>query len=475
MSVGIILAGCTVGPDFKTPAPPPVEGYTETPVAPVTASASGPGGAAQHLNEGADIIDDWWQLYRSPDLDAAVTQAIAGSPNLAAARATLRQAHEAVNAAAGAFYPQIDANAGLSRQRASFVPFGENLSIPDFTLYTIGGAVSYPLDIFGGNKRLYEEEKALESVQEQELHAAQLTLTGDTVTEAITIAEASEELNAVNDIIKSDEDNIRLLNTAITAGELAKEGPEILAALSQLASDRNLAPPLLQQRDAARHALTALLGKLPAQWAPPDFDFTKLQLPTELPVALPSTLVAHRPDILVAEARLHAASAAVGVASARLLPNFSLSGALSFNSLTPEKLFDPIGLIYNFGAQVATPLFAGGTLTAQKREAVAFLEASDAQYQQVVVDSFRQVADVLRALGHDADLTEGQQRALEAAQRSLASARAGLRAGAVGYLQVLDATRQYQQARIGYVRAAAQRYRDTAQLFVAMGAGWWHT
>jgi NodT family efflux transporter outer membrane factor (OMF) lipoprotein len=469
-----LLAGCTQGPDFTPPAPPADAGYTAEPLAPETAAATGAGGAAQHFQPGADIAADWWRLYQSPDLDAVIKAALDGSPSLAAARATLRQAHQAVVAANGALLPQVNATASIAREKVSLIQFGEQQSVPAFTLYSVGADVQYALDIFGAERRTVEAQAAQEEVQRDELSAAYLTLTGNAVGTAVTIAATSEEMRAVDDIIGADEQNLKLLDLSVRGGRIGAESPEYLSAATQLANDRNLLPPLRQRLDQAGHALAALTGRGPAGWTAPAFDFTALSLPTALPVSLPAALVNQRPDILAASAQLHAASAEIGVAAAHLLPDVTLSAAFSYNALSPDKLFSPVGILNDVAGQVAAPLFHGGTLTAQKRAAEAGYDVAEAQYRQIVLDALRQVADVLRGLDHDATLTQGEERAVASAQRSLDSARRSLSAGASGYTQVLDATRQYQEARIGYVRAVAQRYQDTAQLFVALGGGWWH-
>jgi NodT family efflux transporter outer membrane factor (OMF) lipoprotein len=469
-----LLAGCTQGPDFTPPTPPTQNGYTAEPATAETVATAGPGGVAQHFEPGAEIAGDWWHLFGSPDLDAVIKAAIENSPTLAQARATLRQAHEAVRAANGALLPQVDASAGLSRDKVSLIQFGEKLSAPAFTLYSVGATVQYSLDIFGAEHRTVEAEAALEEMERDELSAAYLTLTGNAVATTVTIASTREEIRAVEDIISADEQNLHLVDLAVRAGSMGAESPEYLSAVTQLANDRNLLPPLRQALDQASHALAVLTGRAPADWAAPSFDFSGLTLPTTLPVSLPASLVEQRPDILAASADLHSSSAQIGVAAAHLLPNVTISAGFTYNALTPNQLFSPIGILNDVAGGVTAPLFHGGTLAAQKRAAEAAYDAADARYRQTVLEALRQVADVLRGLDHDAMLTQGEERAVAAAERGLDSARRSLRAGAGGYTPVLDATRQYQEARIGYVHAIAQRYQDTAQLFVAMGGGWWH-
>src|SRR6185437_1710913 len=237
-------------------------------------------------------------------------------------------------------------------------------------------------------------------------------------------------------------------------------------------SDRTLLPPVRQQLNLAASALSVIVGKAPADWAPPELDLDDLSLPNELPLTLPSELVHQRPDVLLSEARLHAASAEIGVATAELYPNITLSAALGQEALTPGHLFLPMSSIWNLAGTLAAPIFEGGALEAQKHGAESGFDAALANYEQTVLQSFSQMADVLHALAHDAELVREERRALAAADSSLRLTRATFAFGNVSLLQVLDAKRQYEQASLGLIGAQAQRYRDTIQLFVAMGGGW---
>jgi NodT family efflux transporter outer membrane factor (OMF) lipoprotein len=248
---------------------------------------------------------------------------------------------------------------------------------------------------------------------------------------------------------------------------------DVVTAESQLAADETQLPGLDQQLSVARHALAVLLGRAPGDWSPPDFDLAALTLPGQLPVSLPSELVHQRPDIQAAEARLHTASAQIGVATAQLYPSITLSGSVGAAGLDGGHLFDPAGLVWSIAAGLTQPIFDGGTRLAERRAALALFKAAAADYRQTVLQAFGQVADILQALTHDADLLAAQQHALDLASEAVRLQRANYANGGTGILALLDSQRQYQQARLGYVRAEAQRYQDTIQLLVAMGGGWW--
>jgi NodT family efflux transporter outer membrane factor (OMF) lipoprotein len=246
---------------------------------------------------------------------------------------------------------------------------------------------------------------------------------------------------------------------------------DVLTAESQLATDEALLPPFRQQFAVARHALTVLTGRVPGQWIPPDFSLKQLKLPKQLPISLPSELAHRRPDILAAEAQLHAATAALGIATANLYPQITLTATGGWQSMPAEALFARSNTVWSLISGLTAPLFNGGTLRAERRAAVDELRASAARYQEVVLESFGQVADVLDQLTHDAELVAAQSNALATATSNVQLARVSYSAGNSGILQLIDAQRQRLDAQVGVLRAESQQYLDTTQLFLALGGG----
>jgi NodT family efflux transporter outer membrane factor (OMF) lipoprotein len=470
-----------VGPEFAPPRPPEVKDYTSAALPGVL--TPGNGEAEQHLLTGQAISAEWWALFESPVLNQVIEQAIAGNRTLAAAKATLAQAQQAVLQARGAFYPQLDFATNVQRQQASgsrSAGSANSSGSPPITLYSLGPTVSYAPDVFGGTRRRVEQQEALAENQGYQVAAAYLTLTGNAVSQAINIASARMQLSAAEDIIAQDEHDLDLVRQKYEAGKVAQS--DILTAESQLANDRTLLPPLRQQLSMARHALSVLVGQFPDEWtptntptwSPPDFELTEFKLPEELPISVPSALVRQRPDILATEAQLHAASAEVGVTVAQMYPSITLSASAGLDSLSANTLFQGSSLIWGLASGLSAPIFHGGTLEAQRQAAIDAFQASLATYQQTVLQGFGQVADTLRALQHDSELVDTERRALDTSSASLALQRLIYEAGKSDLLSLLTAERAYQQARMGYARAQAQRYLDTAQLFVALGGGWWN-
>jgi NodT family efflux transporter outer membrane factor (OMF) lipoprotein len=212
------------------------------------------------------------------------------------------------------------------------------------------------------------------------------------------------------------------------------------------------------------------MGTTPAEARIPTLDLAQIALPAELPLAVPSELAHRRPDILSAESQLRAATAALGVAEANLYPHVTLTASTSQQSVDADRLFDRAKNAWGLTGGLVAPLLDGGTLRAEKRAAGAALKASAANYEQTVLSAFVQVADALQALTEDAEQLRAQSAAQATARETAELTRRAYEEGEIGVIQVLDAERRYQQARLGYVRALAARYRDTAQFFLAVGA-----
>lgn len=254
-------------------------------------------------------------------------------------------------------------------------------------------------------------------------------------------------------------------------------GLDVLTAESQLASDRALLPPLQQQESAARHALAILAGQLPAAGAAGaaaasggdvDFDFSTLALPSDLPLTLPSAVLRRRPDLQAAEGRLHAASAAIGIAAAQLYPDLTVSAALRASAVG-GPLFSGAQRAWQLAADAVAPLFNGGQLRAQREAATYAYAVQLGSYRNSVLLALGEVADTLQALANDAALLDAQRRALEAARATLDLTQQSFQAGQASFLQVLEAQRLFQQARLGHARALSQRYGDSLQLLLALG------
>ena len=463
LACALSLGGCAVGPHFARPVAPAATRYTQDTL---RAEGASQNHSLQHVALGAETQGNWWALFHSDAINQLVTQALDHNRSLSAAMATLAQAQELAMARAGSQYPQVDLAGGSGRQQYGKEFLGP-IGIQPFTYFAIGPTVSYMLDYTGGVARGVERQYALAEAEQHQRDAAYLTVTGQAVMQTLTIASVRAQIDTVETILLQDRDNLRLVQSAFDNGSVTRE--DVVSAQSQIANDMTLLPPLRQDLAKAHHALSVVLGRAPANELPEDVDLSQIALPMEVPVSLPSELAHRRPDILAAEARLHAATSAVGVAQSNLYPKIQLSASVAQQSLKADQLFDRANNAWSIAAGLTAPIFDGGTLRAEKRAAVDAMRASAASYEQTVLEAFAQVADLLEGLDHDAEQLDAQDHAQHAALSSLELARISYKEGNAGVLQVLDAERSYQQARLGYVRAVAQRYLDTVQLFLALG------
>ncbi|WP_063534224.1 efflux transporter outer membrane subunit [Burkholderia sp. MSMB1589WGS] len=462
-----LVAGCAVGPDFVRPARPSVAGYVPDDAARTRFAASG---ATQTLAPDAPFPDAWWRLFGSRKIDAAVDDAFAGSPTLARAQATLARSEHELIAGAGVFYPQADAQAGASRQRYVPLRTGANLPASIFNLFTLSTTVSYALDIWGGERRNVEGLAAQADAQRHALAAARLTLAANVVNTMIARAAYADEIAVTRELIALTDEQIRLTRAQVNAGASAYSAVLSLEA-ARASLDASL-PALEQKTGEADDLLATLAGRYPAERAPPELSLAEIALPAELPQTVPSELVRRRPDILQAEAALHAASANIGVATAALFPGVTLSASGGFDATRASALFGAAGKTWSVGASITAPLFHGGALWYQRKAAIDAFDESSAAYRQTVLSAFAQVADTLRALDHDAAALDAQSRATDAAREALRLVTIEFETGAAGYLQVLVADQQYRQARLAWVQASAQRLQDTVALYAALGGGW---
>ena len=465
-------AACAVGPDYHAPDVPAVGIYTERPQPERTEAAPVRGGEAQRFEVGGKISAEWWTLFGSPELDGLMRTALSGHPSLAAAQAALRQAEENLNAQYAVLYPSVDASVGAKRQRITGASFG-NPAIPSsvFNLYNASVNVSYAIDVAGGARRELEALQAGIDFQRFQIEATYLSLTGNIATTAFREASLREQIRATRDIVNSQERQLQLVEKQFELGAISRS--DVLAQRAQLAQTRANLPPLEKALAQTRNQLAVLIGKFPDEARLPELNLSAFQLPQTLPVSLPSDLVRQRPDIRAAETVMHQTNARIGVAQALMFPQLTLSGSYGTAATAAHSVFDPGTQIWNIGASLLQPIFHAGQLQARKRGAQAAYDEAFAQYRQTVLGAFQNVADVLFALEFDAVALKAQADAEAAARESLEMTIKQLQFGSASQLALLNAQRQYEQAKIGLVQAQAARYADTAALFQALGGGWW--
>ena len=463
------LVGCTLAPRYSLPAVH-TDSYTRAPSPHATVSAVGPAGQAQRFAYGAALPVKWWRQFESPKLDALIRQALRNNPGLVQEQARLREARAAMAAAAGIFYPQVSGNLAASRQKTSAASSGGSFPGRIYSLYSGGLAVSYYPDFFGVNRLVYKGERAQVDYRRYELDAARLTLIGNVVSAAISAASVRAQIVASRSIIAREKKLLKLTETQYRFG--AVPYLSVLTQRGSVASSEAALPSLEQQWAVYRHELAILVGELPAQWPDHSPRLDEVRLPARIPVSLPSTLLQQRPDIRAAQAQLRYADVEIGIAKAQMYPTVTLTAQFGQESTAPGAIIHAASNIWSLAGDLVMPIFAGGTLEAQKREAVASYDATVAAYRQTVLGAFQQVANALRALEHDAQTLRAEQHALAATGAALRVAETSYRDGAVDYLSLLTAEVQNSNARLSYIQAQSQRYLDTVSLFVALGGSW---
>ena len=488
-------AGCAVGPSYHRPEAPANAGYAPVPLPQSSASAPVHGGEAQRLMGGRDIPFEWWELFKSPVLNALVERAFRANPTISSAQAALVHAQELVYAQQGYFFPTVAANYAFQRTKiAGNVTVddspgtqgnGDNLNPPLLDLnhfphtaplyydyHTAQLTVGFVPDVFGANWRQVEALAAQTEAQQFALEATYITLASNVVAAAIQEAALRAQIEATRQIIAADEKSVGVLRDQFRLGYAM--GIDVAAQETALAQARATLPPLEEQFEQTRDLIRALVGQLPNQDVAETFELDALQLPPELPVSLPARIIEQRPDVRAAEAQLHAANAQVGVAVAAMLPQISITGAYGGNADQFAWMFRKGGPFWSLVGGVTQPIFEGGTLLHRKRAADQALKQAAAQYQSSVLTAFQNVADTLHASLSDADALAANVRAENAAKVTYDLTRRQMEVGYVNYLILLNAETTYQQALILRVQAQATRYGDTVALFQALGGGWWN-
>ena len=477
IAVGVLIAGltaCAVGPNFKRPAPPQATTYGSAPMAGKTASTERVGGDSQRFVAGMDIPSEWWTLFKSVALDQMVEQALKANPNVGAAQAALRQAHELYLAQRTSFLPNIQGGVTGDSSEFPAATLTSPIVAPSnvYTLFTAQLTLSYTPDIFGATRRAVEMSKAQEAGTRFQLEATYLTLSSNVVATAVQEGSLRGQIAATKRLLELQHqltDKVQKQRALGTVSDL-----DVLAQQSLEAQTAETLPPLQKQLDQTRDALSALLGRLPSEEPADTFQLADLTLPADLPVSLPSKLIEQRPDVRLAEENLHAASAAVGIAIADMLPQFTINGDLGSSALKLQSLFSSYTQFWDAGASLTQTLFDAGALLHKKRAADAALDQAGAQYRGAVLLACQNVADTLHALAADADALRAGAEAERAAKKTFELAMRQRELGTIPLIAVLNAELAYQQAELVFVQAEANRYADTAGLFQALGGGWWN-
>ncbi|WP_208979409.1 efflux transporter outer membrane subunit [Pseudovibrio axinellae] len=469
------LSACMVGPNFERPELSPEAKFTrDDPGA--TVSANTVAGASQSFSTHRDVPGEWWELFQSQPLNTFVSLAVANSPSLAQSEAALRQAQETAYAAGGALYPTVTGLADFNRQKFAIGGGGAGQIIanisPIFSMYSASLAISYTLDIWGGVRRNIESQVADVQYAQFQVEAAHLTLTSNLLNAVIQEASVKGQIRATKEIIQVQERQLSILRTQFRLGGVDES--QVLQQVATLEQTKATLPALEQALVVQKNLINTLGGFYPTQNVVQEFELSDLTLPRKLPLSLPSQLVEQRPDVRSAEAQLWAASADIGVALANQLPNFTITGNAGNQSAEFHRLFSSGTGIWSLTTSLSQTIFDAGTLNSERKAAVAAFDAAAANYREVVVSAFGDVANTISAVQKDAKALKASLAAERSAMKSLKLTQQQYTLGAIDLTTLLLAVQTYQQAKINLVQAQAARFSDTVALFFALGGGWWN-
>lgn len=469
----VFVTGCHARSPYRPPVPPSASSYTPHDAdATVAAPLAQHAGNAQQLIAGSSIPAAWWQIFHSPELNRMVEEALAHSPTLEEARARLRQAEEGDRATRGAkLSPSISLNTNEKEVKNDLRTMGlpSTIKNPDaFALTSVGLDVSYSFDLSHGTQHTLAASRAQIEAQRCELAAARLTLAGNVVLAAIDEAKTREQIRLSERILALEEKKLAILKSQLQAGAIAQSSLD--QQQQTIAQTRAQLAPLASHLDTVSAQLAVYLGREPANRPSDAITLDTLQLPSELPLTLPSTLAASRPDIMAADALVRERGAEVGIAQANLYPRFTISSSLYTERRAFADLIDGLN-VWTLAAGISQPIWNGGQLRAEKRKAEAAYDEARAAYRQTVLDGLYQVAKSLTLLEHDA--VELKQQAIASkhalAQQELATQRFQL--GGISHLQLVDAEINALTTEQDEIPPTAARFSDSVALMTALGGG----
>lgn len=465
-----LSAGCAVGPDYHRFNVPLPDSFTRATTPKTIGDASTHD--AQRLMQGEAVQRDWWRAFDSPALNDLVQRALAHNPTIDAAQAALRQAQENVAAQRASYFPTIQASYSPSRNRNAVGTISPTLSSGQtyYTLHTAQLTVGYVADVFGANRREVESLSAQADMQRYELDATYVTLAANVVNAAVQAASLREQIQATQAMIDADAHALSILQQQAAMG--GATGLDVAAQATALAQARQNLPVLEKQLEQTRDLLAVLLGEPPSQAGDTDLELATLRLPASLPLSLPAQIIRQRPDVLAAEAQVHAASAEVGVAVANRLPQFSISAQYGGSATQFSRMFTDDNVFWSLTGTVSQTLFDFGALKHHQRAAEAALDQAKAQYRNVALTAFQNVADTLYALDEDSKTLTAATQAEAATRKTRDLTQQQLQFGATNGLALLAAEQAYQQAVVTRIQAVAARYADTVALYQTLGGGW---
>lgn len=451
----LLLAGCTVGPDYERPAVSVPQSYYQD---------AGPEGQTSFADLG------WWQVFQDPQLLAYINEALNNNWDLKIAAARVLEAEARLGVARSLFFPSVGVGGDWQTTRSSQSgPFPAGMNPQQDYGSVFVGMPSYEVDLWGKIRRANEAARARLLATEDARNTVRQTLVTQVATTYLGLLELDYELEIAQSTLAGRQNSLELTTAREEGGvsampDVAQAKVLVYGAEASITDIRRL----IEQQE---NALSLLLGRNPGPIQRGQ-GFIQQTLRPEVPAGLPSTLLERRPDIRAAEQLLIAANADIGQAKAAFYPELTLTGVFGYQSVALSDLFTGPARTWQFGPALAVPLFTGGRLKSNLRITQAQYEASLASYQQTVQNAFREVSDSLVAYQRGREFTERLTLRTEANREASQLANIRYEGGVTSYLEVIFNDQELFDAEINLARARLNELLSVVRLYRALGGGW---
>jgi multidrug efflux system outer membrane protein len=447
------LAGCLVGPNYQRPA-------VETPPA-----------FRFEMAEAQDAANtEWWRQFQDPVLEDLIAEALANNLNVAIAAANVEQAAAVLTQARSPLYPQLNYGADASRAKpteAGSVPLPSRLAEPRTSYQVLAGA-SWEIDLWGRIRRLSESARAQMLATEEARRGVVLSLVASVASGYVQLRALDEQLVIATRTKQAYSESVRLFELQYRYG--IKSRMTVEQARTQYETAAAAIPQIETQIAQAENALSILLGRNPGP-IERGRSIDEIALPV-IPAGIPSELLERRPDILQAEQNLVAANAQIGAAKALYYPTISLTGAFGGESAALQDLFKGPARVWSYAGSIVGPIFTGGAISGQVRQAEALHEAVELGYKSAIQSAFADVDNALIAREKLVEQLQALERLVAASSEYARLAQLQFDGGVTPYVTVLQAQQQLFPAELDRVQARASLLAAAVRIYAAMGGGW---
>lgn len=469
-AASLLVAGCTVGPNYQRPSAPVPPAYKENGAVPTVPPPTPQSGAWKPAQPADDALrGKWWELYGDPQLNTLEDKIAVSNQTLKAAAEQYLSAREQVRVSRAAYYPTLSISPNssqnqLSQNRPQYVPGAKT----SYTDTVIAGQASWEPDLWGSVRRTVESSRSNAQASAADLANVELSLRAELATDYFQLRGLDTDQLLLNDTVKTYQQSYDLTVNRFKGGVATDS--DVALARTQLESTTAQSVDIGVARAQYEHAIATLIGVPASEFSLPPVPLN-LPLP-QLPAGVPSALLERRPDIAGAERRAQAANAQIGVAIAAFYPTITLSGGGGFESSRAGNLFQGPSALWSLGGSATELLFDANRRHALTAEARHNYEQSAANYRESVLNAFQEVEDNLAALRIYQQEATSQQAAVAAARRSTQISLNRYKGGTAAYLEVLTA----QTAQLANERTAAdlttRQFAASVQLVRALGGGW---